>query len=68
MYISAECWYLKFQILDHKPTFYNLKSGLKPEKSFLFGDDKDSGEGLEPHFTIKSYAPHFNLQKLKSQN
>lgn len=67
MHISAEWQYLQSQILYHKPTFCN-QTGLKTEESFLFGESKDSGEGLELYFALISWTLHFNLQKPKSQN
>ena len=66
MHISAECWYLKSQILDHKPMF-SSQTCLKPEESFLFGDNKDSGEALEPHFTLNSYVLNPSLQPTEAE-
>lgn len=61
MHLPAECRYLKSQIPDHKPTFCN-QTGLKPEESSLFGEDKDSGEGLELHFALNSSVLNPSLQ------
>lgn len=66
MHISAECWYLNFRILDHKPTFYK-QICLKPEESFLFEDDKDSGEGLQPHFTLNDHVLNPSLQPTEAE-